>query len=153
VKKLLLVRESLNSFLNESEGSSKKGFFANIEKETLDNKNYRKVLYTGTNLQLVLMSLKPNEEVGEEIHEDNDQFFRFEGGNGKVLVNDTEYEVGDGDSVIIPAGSLHNIINTGTKELKMYTIYAPPHHKNDTLFANKDEAEEMGEDFNGQTSE
>lgn len=153
MKKLILVRESLNSFLSESEESSKKGFFTNIEEDTLNNKNFREVLYTGSNLQLVLMTLKPEEEIGEEIHEQNDQFFRFEAGNGKVIVNNEEYDVKDGDCVIIPAGSSHNIINSGTNELKMYTIYAPPHHKDGTLFADKAEAEEMGEDFNGQTSE
>ena len=88
------------------------------------------MLYTSGHCQLVLMSLKPEEEIGMEVHPDNDQFFRFEKGEGKVFINETEYSVGDGDAVIVPAGATHNVINTSTTEaLKLYTIYAPPHHK------------------------
>lgn len=104
----------------------KKGFLTHIEKDTLENNNFRKVLYTSTHSQLVLMSLKPQEEIGKEIHEENDQFFRFEGGEGKVVINDNEYIVTDGDAVVIPAGAEHNVINTSDSEdLKMYTIYSP----------------------------
>lgn len=145
-----LVKESL---IIEQMGSGKKGFETDIERETLDNDNFRKVLYTGENLQLVLMTLKPGEEIGQEVHNENDQFFRFEAGAGKCIINDYEYDVKDGTGLIIPAGSEHNIINTGSKALQMYTIYSPPHHKEGTLFATKEEAEEMGEDFNGKTTE
>lgn len=130
-----------------------KGFKSNIEKDTLTNTNFRKVLYTGKNIQLVLMTLNGGEDIGEETH-DNDQFFRFEGGKGKVIINDTEYSVKDGDAVIIPAGSKHNIINTEEKEdLKMYTLYSPPHHKDGTLRKTKKDAEEKSEDFDGKTTE
>ncbi len=146
-----LVNESLNEFMGQ-EISTKKGFFTNIEKDTLANEKFRKVLYTGENIQLVLMTLAPNEEIGQEVHE-NDQFFRFEGGEGKVTVNNSEYKVKDGDCVIIPAGSEHNIINTGSEPFKMYTLYAPPHHKDGTVHKTKEEAVEKEEEFDGKTSE
>jgi mannose-6-phosphate isomerase-like protein (cupin superfamily) len=133
--------------------SEKRGFHTNIEKDTVDNTNFRKVLYTGEHLQLVLMSLKPEEEIGMETHPDIDQFFRFDAGTGKAIINGNEYEITDGDCIIIPAGSEHNIINTGEEELKMYTIYTPPHHKEGTLFATKDEAEGSDEKFDGKTTE
>ncbi len=104
------------------------GYKDNIEKATLENTDYRRVLFTGK-LQLVLMNLKPGEEIGEEIHEDHDQFFRFEGGKGKVVIDTENFIVEDGDSVVIPAGSRHNVINIGDVDLKLYTIYAPPEHK------------------------
>lgn len=132
----------------------KKGYHANIEQDTLANTNYRNVVYTATNCQLVLMSLKPGEEIGMEIHEDGDQFFRFESGEGKVIVDDTEYMVKDGDCVIVPMGAKHNVINTSTTEdLKLYTIYAPPHHKVGTVRATKAEAEAEAPEFDGSTTE
>ena len=131
-----------------------KGFKSNIEKDTVDNKNFRKVIYTGEHLQLVLMSLKPNEEIGEETHEDTDQFFRIESGEGKCVIDETEYKLADGDSVIVPAGAKHNVINlSSTKELKLYTIYAPPHHKDGIKRATKEEAEKNEEEFDGKTTE
>ena len=130
-----------------------KGFNANIEQLTLANENFRKVLYTSTHMQLVLMSLLPGQEIGEEIHEENDQFFRFEQGTGKCIIDDNEYLVTDGDVIIIPSGAKHNVINTGTDALKMYTIYAPPHHKDGIVRATKKEAEENEEDFDGKTTE
>jgi len=136
--------------------NKKKGFNANIEKETLENKNFRKVLYTAEHMQLVLMSLKAGEEIGEETHKDNDQFFRFESGSGKCIINGNEYMVTDGDAIIIPAGALHNVINVDTaKELKMYTIYAPAHHKDGIVRATKEEAEDPNkkEEFDGKTTE
>lgn len=129
-----------------------KGFKVDIEKETINNKNFRKVLYTGKKLQLVIMSLKKGEEIGEEIH-DNDQFFRFEKGKGKVIINDTTYKIKDDDIVIIPAGSKHNIINMGDDDLKLYTIYSPPHHKDKIIKKTKDEAEKKDNDFDGKTTE
>ena len=123
----------------------KKGYKDNIEKLTLENDNFRQVLYTAGHCQLVLMSLKPGEEIGSEVHPDNDQFFRFEKGEGKVFINETEYSVGDGDAVIVPAGATHNVINTSTTEaLKLYTIYAPAHHKDGVLRPTKAEAEADG---------
>lgn len=132
----------------------KKGYKENIEILTVENNNFRKVLYTGEHLQLVLMSLKPGEEIGLETHTENDQFFRFEKGQGKVLVNETEYEVADGDTVIVPSGAKHNVINISEKEdLKMYTIYTPAHHKDGIVRATKQEAETNGADFDGVTTE
>lgn len=131
-----------------------KGFKSNIEKDTLKNKNFRKVLYTAKHMQLVLMTLQPGEDIGVEVHKKNDQFFRFEGGTGKVIIDGNSYRVKDGDAVIIPWGSKHNIINTGKDEpLKMYTIYAPPHHKDGIVRATKKEAIENEEEFDGKTTE
>lgn len=109
------------------------GYYANIEELTLKNTFFRKVLYTTKQMQLVLMSLKPGEDIGMEVHPDNDQFFRFESGTGKVVINDQEYSVKDGDTVVVPKGSRHDVINTGEGELKMYTIYAPSHHPDGTI--------------------
>ncbi len=132
----------------------KKGYKENIEKLTVENNNFRKVLYTGEQMQLVLMSLKPNEDIGFEVHNDNDQFFRFDAGMGKVVINETEYDVTDGDAVIVPKGANHNVINTSNSEdLKFYTIYAPSHHKDAIVRATKQEATENEADFDGVTSE
>lgn len=132
----------------------KKGYKDNIEKLTIENENFRKVLYTSAHMQLVLMSLKPLEDIGLEIHEENDQFFRFEKGNGKVIVGETEYAVEDGDTVIVPAGTQHNVINISeVEDLKMYTIYTPAHHKDGIVRATKKEAMENEEDFDGMLSE
>lgn len=121
---------------------SKKGFKDNIEKETLENTDYRRVLFTG-HLQLVLMSLKPREEIGYEKHEGHNQFFRFEAGQGTVIIDDEEFEVSDGDSVIIPDGAGHNVINVSeTEDLKLYTIYAPAEHPEGTIYHTKKESEE-----------
>jgi mannose-6-phosphate isomerase-like protein (cupin superfamily) len=131
-----------------------KGYKANIEKETLKNKNFRKVLYTGAYSQLVLMSLKPKEEIGSEVHEENDQFLRFEGGIGRVMIDDNKYTVKDGDAVVIPAGARHNVINTSaTEDLKLYTIYSPPHHKDGIVRKTKEEAEANDEEFDGKMTE
>lgn len=132
----------------------KKGYKDNIEALTLQNENFRKVLYTAEHCQLVLMSLKPGEEIGSEVHENGDQFFRFEKGEGKVIINETEYIVGDGDSVIVPAGATHNVINTSISEaLKLYTIYAPPHHKDGIVRLTREEAMTNGPEFDGTTTE
>ncbi len=132
----------------------KNGYYAPIEVLTEENEHFREVLYTAESLQLVLMTLKPGEDIGAEVHEENDQFFRFESGNGRVVINDAEYEVKDGDCVIVPKGSAHNIINTSeTEPLKMYTLYAPPHHKDGTLHPTKEYAEEHEEEFEGATTE
>lgn len=131
-----------------------KGFKTNIEKDTLENRNFRKVLYTGKHSQLVLMSLRPKEEIGMETHTENDQFFRFEAGQGKVIIDGNEYEVGDGVAIVVPAGAKHNIINiSDSKELKLYTIYSSPHHKDGIVRATKEEAEANEEEFDGETRE
>ncbi len=131
----------------------KKGYKDNIEKLTKENSSFRKVLYTGEQSQLVLMSLLPGEDIGSEVHPDNDQFFRFESGTGKVVINDTEYEVADGDAVVIPKGAEHNVINTGQNSLKMYTIYMPPHHQDKIERATKEEAMAREAEFDGKTTE
>ena len=131
-----------------------KGFTGNIEKDTVANDNFRKVLYSGKHCQLVLMSLRPKEEIGLETHPDNDQFFRFEEGEGKCIIDGHEYKVGDGVAVIVPAGAKHNVINTSsTKALKMYTIYSPAHHKDGIVRKTKQEAEANEADFDGRTTE
>lgn len=131
-----------------------KGFKTTIETVTLGNKNFRKVLYTSKYSQLVVMNLKPLEEIGEEIHPENDQFFRFESGQGKVIIDSNQYYVKNGDAVIIPAGARHNVINLDKeKELKMYTIYSPAHHKDGIVRATKKDAVVYEEEFEGQTTE
>jgi len=131
-----------------------KGFKSNIEKDTLKNENFRKVLYTSKHLQLVLMTLKTGEEIGEEVHISTDQFFRFESGMGRCIIDGNEYTVEDGDVIIVPAGSRHNVINTGTgEELKMYTIYAPPHHQDGLINTTKKDAGQNDVDFDGKTTE
>lgn len=130
------------------------GFEGNIEKLTLQNSNFRKVVYTAKHSQLVLMSLKPGEEIGEEIHEDGDQFFRIEKGHGRVVIDGVAHEITDGSAVIVPAGAKHNVINTSaTEDLKLYTIYSPPHHKDGTIHVTREEATADSEHFDGETSE
>lgn len=120
-----------------------KAYSADIEKDTLENDNFRKVVFTGKHAQLVLMSLKPGEDIGLEAHHNLDQFFRFEQGEGRVVIDGEEIMVGDGHAVVIPAGTEHNIINTSeTEDLKLYTIYSPPNHPDGTIHARKAEADE-----------
>lgn len=131
-----------------------KGLSINIEQDTLANSDFRRVLYTGRHSQLVLMSLQPKEEIGLETHPENDQFLRFEGGSGVVIVNDNRYEVVDGDAVIVPAGASHNVINLSESEaLKIYTIYSPPHHKDGTVHKTKKDGETDDQEFDGTTTE
>ncbi|MCX6787101.1 MAG: cupin domain-containing protein [Candidatus Kaiserbacteria bacterium] len=127
-----------------------KGYITHIEKETKENSDYRRVVYTAKNSQLVLMSIAPGEEIGAEVHH-LDQFFRFESGQGKVIIDGVEHEVADGDAVVIPEGAQHNVINTGTDALKLYTIYSPPNHKDGTIHATK--ADEQEEHFDSVTTE
>lgn len=131
-----------------------KGYKANIEKQTLDNTSFRQVRYTSKHFQLVLMVLKPKEEIGFEVHKENDQFFRFESGTGQVTIDERVADLSDGDCVIVPAGARHNIANTSeTEYLKFYTIYGPPHHKDKTVHKTKEEAMSSEEEFDGVTSE
>ena len=138
----------------ESEGGANlKGFVGDIEKLTDDNSNFRRVLYTGKNLQLVLMTLKPGEEIGEEVHPGTDQFFRIEEGKGEVRINGEPTKINDGDVVLVPAGARHNVVNTGGELLRLYTLYAPPQHRDGTVQATKAEAEKAKEHFDGKTTE
>lgn len=131
-----------------------KGFTSNIEQDTLANEDFRHVLYTGKHSQLVLMCLKPNEEIGMEVHPDNDQFFRFEKGQGKCIIDGNESDLADGSAVVVPAGAEHNIINTSdTDHLKLYTIYSPAHHQDGVVRATKADAEADSPEFDGKTTE
>lgn len=131
-----------------------KGFIINLEIETRKNADFRRVLYTGRNSQLVFMSLKSGEEIGEEVHNDVDQFFRFEGGEGKVVIDDVEHKVSDGMGVIVPAGAKHNVINMSENmDLKLYTLYSPPEHQDGIVHQTKKEAMASEEHFDGKTTE
>jgi len=127
-----------------------KGFITNIEKETLENTDYRRVLYTAKNSQLVLMCIEPADEIGEEVHE-LDQFIRLEEGTATVVLNGDSHRVPADSAVVIPAGVRHNVINTGDVALKLYSVYAPPEHKDQTVHATK--ADEQEEHFDGVTTE
>ncbi|MEO6760994.1 MAG: cupin domain-containing protein [Candidatus Saccharimonadales bacterium] len=130
------------------------GFTLNIGQATLNNTDFRRVLYTGHHTQLVLMSLPASSAIGLEVHDDNDQFFRFEAGQGKVVIDDNEYEVGIGSAIIVPAGARHNVVNTSeTEALKLYTLYSPPHHKDGIVRPARTEAEAAEADFEGATTE
>lgn len=130
-----------------------KGFIENIEKATLENENFRKVLYTAKNSQVVLMSLKPGEDIGEEVH-NLDQFLRCEAGEGKAVLDGIEHPVHDGTAIVVPAGASHNIINTSLDQsMKLYTIYSPPNHRDGVIHATKSDALVDEEEFDGKTSE
>lgn len=131
-----------------------KGYIINIEKTSLENENFRKVLHTAKNSQLVVMSLKPNEDIGEEVHNELDQFIRIESGAGKAVLDGIEHEISDGFAVVIPAGTKHNIINTSSdRPLKLYTIYSPPNHRDGVIHQIKEQAISDDEHFDGATSE
>ncbi len=130
-----------------------KGFIANIEKLTEENDRFREVLYTGQNIQLVLMSIQPGEDIGAEIHDDRDQFFRFEKGEGEVWIDGVANPVKADDGVIVPAGAEHNVVNTGSEPLRLYTIYGPPEHIDGTVHNTKAEADAVHEHFDGKTTE
>lgn len=132
---------------------AKKGYFAAIEKQTLKNRDFRRVLYTGKYSQLVLMALLPGEEIGAEVHDTHDQFFRFESGRGLVTINSARYRVKDGDCVIVPAGARHNVVNAGKTKLRLYTIYSPPEHRDGVVRRTKRLAEASEEHFEGRTTE
>lgn len=130
-----------------------KGFVADIEDLTEANTDFRRVLYTGKHLQLVLMALRPGEEIGEEVHADHDQFFRIEDGEGEVWIDGVRTRIEGDDAIIVPAGARHNVINTGQEPLKLYTIYGPPDHRDGIVRATKAEAEASEEHFDGTTTE
>lgn len=129
------------------------GFIGDIEDLTEENKYFRKVLYTGKKMQLVLMSLKEGEGIGEEVHVGRDQFFRIEKGKGEVVIDGKKTQVEEDFAFIVPAGSKHNVINTGEGLLQLYTLYGPPEHLDGTIHKTKADAEASDEHFNGKTSE
>ena len=130
-----------------------KGFVNDIEKLTLDNGDFRRVLYTGHNLQLVVMSLNPGEEIGAEVHHDRDQFFRVESGSGVVSIDGVDHAIADDDGIIVPQGARHNVRATGDAPLKLYTIYGPPEHVDGTVHKTPADAHAAHEHFDGKTTE
>ena len=130
-----------------------KGYVDNIELATLDNEDFRRVLYTGAHLQLVLMTLPPGCDIGEEVHEDRDQFFRIERGEGEIRIDGKANRVEDDFAVIVPAGARHNVVNTGSEPLRLYTIYGPPEHRDNIVHKAKSDAERDHEHWDGGTTE
>jgi mannose-6-phosphate isomerase-like protein (cupin superfamily) len=155
-REILRRRENLSDSYQDHKKVKhmKKGFAANLEKETRKNTDFRRVLYTGKYSQLVLMCLKPNEDIGMETHDDVDQFFRFEEGEGVVVIDATRHTVKDGSGVIVPSGAKHNVINTSKiKNLKLYTIYSPPEHQDKVVRKTKQEAIIKEEHFDMEPTE
>lgn len=131
-----------------------KGYIENIEEETKKNENFRKVLYTGEFSQLVVMSLKPGEDIGEEVHEDTDQFLRVEEGEGEAVLDGIRHTIAGDFAIVVPAGTKHNVINTSSERpMKLYTIYSPPHHRDGVIHETKEEAMSDDEHFDGITTE
>ena len=132
-----------------------KGYCDDIERATEENEDFRRVVYTGKNLQLVLMSLAPGDEIGEEVHEDRDQFFRIEEGEGEIRIDGFANRVEDDFAVIVPAGARHNVVNTGSEPLRLYTIYAPPEHRDRVVHRDKAQAERDHDNdhWDGETTE
>jgi mannose-6-phosphate isomerase-like protein (cupin superfamily) len=132
----------------------KKGYVSNIEKDTIKNTDFRRVLYTGKFSQLVLMTLVPGEEIGAEVHDDVDQFFRFEKGEGMVVIDGVEHKVSDGMAVVVPSGAKHNVINTSKRsKLRLYTIYSPPEHQDKVVRHTKAQAMKQEEHYDGKPTE
>jgi mannose-6-phosphate isomerase-like protein (cupin superfamily) len=132
---------------------TKQGFVDDIETLTEDNDAFRHVLYTGEHLQLVLMALPAGGEIGLEVHDENDQFFRVEEGEGEVEIDGAVHPIRAGSGVVVPAGAEHNVRNTGTDMLRLYSLYGPPHHEDGVVHESKDEADEDDEEFDGETTE
>lgn len=132
-----------------------KGYVDNIERATLANEDFRRVLYTGRNMQLVLMTLPPGCDIGEEVHEDRDQFFRIEEGEGEIRIDGQAHRVEDDFAVIVPAGARHNVVNTGDRPLRLYTLYAPPEHRDGVVHRDKAQAERDHDNdhWDGETTE
>lgn len=130
----------------------KQGYVANIEDVTNQNRNFRKVIYTGHHIQLTVMSLRPGERIGAEVHPETDQFFRVESGRGHVTINGRRHQIGSGSGIVVPAGAKHDVENTGWSPLRLYSLYAPPHHKEGTYQKTKEDT--LAKDtFNGRTTE
>jgi mannose-6-phosphate isomerase-like protein (cupin superfamily) len=134
------------------EENAMKGYVTNIEQDSLSNKDFRRVLYTAKNTQLVLMSIRPNEDIGEEIHS-LDQFIRVEAGHGVAILDGVEHRISDGSAVVIPAGTKHNVVNDSDEDLKLYTLYSPPEHRDGTIHRTKSDALDHEEHFDGKTTE
>jgi len=133
---------------------TKTGFATDLEKEARSNTDFRRVLYTGRFSQLVLMNLKPSEEIGEEVHDTVDQFFRFEEGDGIVIIDGVKHQVRDGSGVIVPSGARHNVVNTSSKmNLRLYTIYSPPEHQDKVVRHTKADAAKEPEEYDGKPTE
>jgi mannose-6-phosphate isomerase-like protein (cupin superfamily) len=147
------LTSSVSSAPDPASSPPKKGFVADIETLTEDNNDFRRVLYTGKHLQLVLMSLRPGEEIGAEVHPAVDQFFRIEEGEGEVHIDGVAKRVRGSDAFIVPAGATHNVVNKGDGPLKLYTIYAPPEHRDGIVRATKADAQASEEHFDGKTTE
>ena len=132
-----------------------KGYVDNIERRTVENEDFRRVLYTGRNLQLVLMTLPPGCDIGEDVHEDRDQFFRIEQGQGEIRIDGVANRVEDDFAVIVPAGARHNVVNTGDRPLRLYTLYAPPEHRDGIVHKTKEQAERDHDNdhWDGETTE
>lgn len=144
---------ALGQSTQTSKGKVMQGFVGNIEELSEKNADFRRVLYTGKRLQLVVMTLRPGEEIGEEVHDDGDQFFRVEEGEGEVLIDGKRSRIKSGDAVLVPGGARHNIVNTGKQSLHVYTLYAPPEHRDRTVHTTKADAEKSSEHFDGKTTE
>ncbi len=129
------------------------GYVVDIEHVTEENSDFRRVLYTGKYLQLVLMALAPGEAIGAEVHAGHDQFFRVEKGRGTVMIDDRTQAIKSGDAIVVPAGARHNIVNSGDKTLRLYTLYGPPNHRDGVCYKTRDQAESAHEHFDGKTSE
>ena len=129
-----------------------KGFVQNIEDLAVENEDFRRVLYTAKSCQFVVMSLKPKEEIGAEVHQ-LDQFFRVEVGTGEAVLDGVRTAIGAGSAIVVPAGANHNIVNTGSVALKLYTIYAPPNHRDGVVHHTREQAEADNEHFDGRTTE
>lgn len=138
----MVLAQEFNEFESGKKVINMTGYYTKIEEDTVNNTNFRKVLYTGRYSQLVVMSLKPGEEIGTEVHDNIDQFFRVEEGSAKFIVDKEETQVGEDEAFIVPAGSEHNVINAGDKDLKLYTIYSPAEHPDGTIHKTKSEADE-----------
>ena len=134
-------------------GKCNESFVADIEELTEENGDFRRVLYTGKNLQLVLMAIEPGGEIGEEVHNDRDQFFRVEKGKGEVVIDGHRSKIKGDDAIIVPAGACHNILNTGEKPLRLYTLYAPPEHRDGTVHVTRADARASKEHFDSKTTE
>ncbi len=130
-----------------------KGFVGDIENRAVHNRDFRRVIYTGPKMQLVLMALEAGEEIGEEVHRDTDQFFRVEEGTGEVVIDGHRTPIESGTAMVIPTGARHNVRNTGREPMKLYTVYAPPHHEDGTVQRTKAEAASSTERFAGKTTE
>lgn len=132
-----------------------KGYVDDIQARTLENDDFRRVLYTGKHLQLVLMTIQPGEEIGEEVHDDRDQFFRIEEGSGEVVIDGKASPIADDDGIVVPAGARHNVRNTGDEPLRLYSIYGPPEHKDGVVHEDKAQAERDhdNDEWNGETTE